>query len=70
MRKDIDAIDICTPNNTHAEIALAAAASRQDDPVREAAVDEPGRGPENGRRGREGGRSEHGLVQLPPRARR
>ncbi len=25
-RKDIDAIDICTPNNTHAEIALAAAA--------------------------------------------
>src|SRR6516164_5140601 len=24
-RKDIDAIDICTPNNTHAEIALAAA---------------------------------------------
>jgi predicted dehydrogenase len=25
-RKDIDAIDICTPNNTHAEIAQAAAA--------------------------------------------
>src|SRR5437764_12239754 len=24
-RKDIDVIDICTPNNTHAEIALAAA---------------------------------------------
>src|SRR4051794_17825820 len=24
-RKDIDLIDICTPNNTHAEIALAAA---------------------------------------------
>src|SRR5215217_1196776 len=24
-RKDIDAVDICTPNNTHAEIALAAA---------------------------------------------
>ena len=24
-RKDIDAIDICTPNNTHAEIAIAAA---------------------------------------------
>src|SRR4051812_47924322 len=24
-RKDIDAIDICTPNNTHKEIALAAA---------------------------------------------
>jgi predicted dehydrogenase len=26
-RKDIDAIDICTPNNTHCEIALAAAAA-------------------------------------------
>lgn len=26
-RKDIDAIDICTPNNTHKEIALAAAAN-------------------------------------------
>src|SRR5262249_54541498 len=26
-RKDIDAIDVCTPNNTHAEIALAAAAA-------------------------------------------
>src|SRR6516164_6203011 len=28
-RKDIDAIDICTPNNTHAEIALAAAAANK-----------------------------------------
>jgi predicted dehydrogenase len=26
-RKDIDLVDICTPNNTHAEIALAAAAA-------------------------------------------
>src|SRR5215213_7235642 len=26
-RKDIDVIDICTPNNTHAEISLAAAAN-------------------------------------------
>jgi predicted dehydrogenase len=26
-RKDVDAIDICTPNNTHSEIALAAAAA-------------------------------------------
>ena len=26
-RKDIDAIDICTPNNSHAEIAIAAAAA-------------------------------------------
>jgi predicted dehydrogenase len=28
-RKDIDVIDVCTPNNTHAEIALAAAANRK-----------------------------------------
>src|SRR6266436_6250576 len=27
-RKDIDLIDICTPNNTHAEIALAARRGR------------------------------------------
>src|SRR5678815_5568758 len=26
-RKDIDAVDICTPNNMHAEIAIAAAAA-------------------------------------------
>src|SRR5918993_2297690 len=26
-RKDIDAVDICVPNNLHAEIALAAAAN-------------------------------------------
>src|SRR5689334_21639143 len=26
-RDDIDAIDICTPNDTHAEIAIAAAAA-------------------------------------------
>ena len=55
------------PNNTHAEIAIAAAAGRQDDPVREAARDERGRGRGDGRGGREGRRAEHGLVQLPPR---
>src|SRR5262245_22222803 len=26
-RKDVDAVDICVPNNLHAEIALAAAAA-------------------------------------------
>src|SRR5678809_199563 len=26
-REDIDAVDICTPNDTHAEIAIAAAAA-------------------------------------------
>ena len=49
-RKDIDVIDICTPNNTHAEIAIAAAAGGQDDPVRKAAGDERPRRPEDGRR--------------------
>src|SRR5271165_4455794 len=28
-RKDIDVIDICSPNNTHAEIALAAASNKK-----------------------------------------
>src|SRR5690242_18035847 len=28
-RKDIDLIDICTPNNTHAEIALVAAKNKK-----------------------------------------
>ena len=41
---------------------------RQDDPLREAPVDESRRGPEDGRRHREGRRAQHGLVQLPPRA--
>ena len=52
----------------HAEIALAAAAGRQDDPVREAAGDERPRRREDGRGRREGQGAEHGLVQLPPRA--
>ena len=43
---------------------------RQDDPVREAAGDERRRGLEDGGGRREGRRAEHGLVQLPPRARR
>ena len=38
-RKDIDAIDICTPNNTHAEIAIAAATGGQDGALRKAARD-------------------------------
>ena len=39
-RKDIDLIDIGSPNNTHHEIVLAAAARGQDDPLRKAAGDE------------------------------
>ena len=67
-RKDIDCIDICTPNNTHAEIAIAAAANGQDDPVRKAAVDERAGRAQDGGGGREGESAEHGLVQLSPRA--
>ena len=65
-RKDIDAIDICTPNNLHKEIALAAAAARQDDPVREAAGDERGRGRKMVEAVEKAGVAEHGVVQLPP----
>ena len=68
-RKDIDAVDICTPNNLHHEIAIAAAAGRQDDPLRKAAGDERGRRRGDVRGRREGRRAEHRLVQLPPRAR-
>ncbi len=48
-RKDIDAIDICVPNDLHAEIAIAAAKGRQDGAVRKAA------GPDRGRRQADGG---------------
>jgi hypothetical protein len=69
-RDDIDAIDICTPNNSHAEIAIAAAKAGQDDLVREAAFDGwPGRR-EDGQGRRESQSAEHGLVQLPACARR
>ena len=66
-RKDIDAIDICTPNNSHAEIAIAAAEAGKmilcEKPLAM-----------NGRRLEDGGRRgtgrgpEHGLVQLSPGA--
>ena len=36
-RKDIDLIDIASPNNTHAEIAIAAAKAGEDGDVRKAA---------------------------------
>ena len=43
---------------------------RQDDPLREAALDGPRRGAADGRRHREGRRPQHRLVQLPPGPRR
>ena len=67
-RDDIDAIDICTPNNLHKEIALAAAGAGKMGAVREAARDGRGRRRGDGRRGRARRRAEHGLVQLSPRA--
>ena len=32
-RPDIDAVDICAPNDVHHEIAIAAAGGRQDGPL-------------------------------------
>ncbi len=66
-RKDIDAIDICTPNNTHAEIAIAAAAAGKmvlcEKPLSMNLVE----GQKMVDADREGRRAQHGLVQLPPR---
>ena len=67
-RKDIDAIDICTPNNLHAEIAIAAAKAGKMILCEKPLAMNAAEGAEDGRGGREGRRAEHGLVQLPPRA--
>ena len=67
-RDDIDAVDICVPNNLHKEMAIACGRSGQDDPVRKALGDECGRRRRNVPGGRKSGRRQHGLVQLPPRA--
>ena len=53
-RKDIDAIDICTPNNTHAEIAIAAAEAGKMILCEKPLAMDLRRGPEDGRGGREG----------------
>ncbi len=52
-RKDIDLIDIASPNDTHAEIAIARRTGRQDGDVREAAGTHRCRSGRDGRRGRE-----------------
>ncbi len=41
-RDDIDAVDICTPNNLHKEIAVEGRQSRQDDSLRKTAGHERG----------------------------
>ena len=48
-RDDIDAIDICTPNDTHAEIAIAAAAKGKMILCEKTALAHARGGPENGR---------------------
>ena len=68
-RSDIDLIDIASPNDTHAEIAIAAAQAGKivmcEKPLGRNCRGSRGNG---GRRGIGQG-SKHGLVQLPPRAR-
>ena len=67
-RSDIDLIDIAAPNDTHAEIAIAAAAAGKmvmcEKPLGRNAA-EVGQDDEGGR---ERQSPEHGLVQLPARA--
>ena len=67
-RKDIDLIDIASTNDTHHDIAIAAAKAGKmvmcEKPLGRTAAEAQG----DGRRGRSGQGAEHGLVQLPPRA--
>ena len=69
-RKDIDLIDIASTNDTHHDIAIAAAKAGKmvmcEKPLGRNAAEAQG----DGRRGRSGRGAEHRLVQLPPRARR
>ena len=72
-RDDIDLVDVCTPGDTHAEIAIAALRGRQARALREAARQLGGRGAGDGRRrrpGRRPRRPRHGRLHLPPGARR
>ena len=66
--KDIDLIDIASPNDTHAEIAIAAARAGKmvmcEKPLGRTAAEAQAM-VDGGRGGR---RRQHGLVQLPPRA--
>ena len=66
--KEIDLIDIASPNDTHAEIAIAAARSRQDGDVRKAAGPQSGGVGGYGQGGRKCRRAEYGVVQLPARS--
>ena len=65
-RKDIDAIDICVPNNLHAEIAIAAAKAGKMILCEKPLARDAKEALQMVRGGREGGRRQHRLVQLPP----
>ena len=67
-RKDIDAIDICTPNNTHKEIAIAAAKAGKMILCEKPLSMDTAEGEEMVTAVEKAGGAEHGLVQLPPRA--
>ena len=61
-RDDIDLIDIATPNNTHAEIAIAAAKAGKMILCEKPLVHGRQAGRKDGEGDREGQRAEHGLV--------
>ncbi len=63
---EIDIVDINTANDTHAEIAIAAAKAGQACPLRKAAGPDRARSRGDARRGEEGQSGPHDLPQLPP----
>ena len=67
-RKDIDLIDIGTPNNTHHEIVLAAAAAGKMILCEKPLAMNVARSGRNGAAIEKADVAEHGLVQLSPRA--
>ena len=67
-RKDIDAVDICTPNNLHHEIAIAAASAGKMILCEKPLAMNTAEGQEMVEAVEKAGVAEHRLVQLPPRA--
>ena len=67
-RTDIDAVDICMPNNLHKEIALAAAAAGKMILCEKPLAMNVAEGEVMVRGGRGCRSADHGLVQLSPRA--
>ena len=67
-RTDIDAVDICVPNNLHQEIALAAAAAGKMILCEKPLAMNVAEGEAMVAAVEAAGRADHGLVQLPPGA--